>query len=64
MLQTALDDSGKDGLSSAFVLAGYCGSADGLCDLGHVWDALLKKEPKLDYVKGYEAFGRPGKHTQ
>lgn len=64
MLQTALDDSGKDGLSPAFVLAGYFGSVDDLMDLAHAWDALLKKEPKLNYVKGYEAFGRQGQHEQ
>ena len=61
MLQTAFEDSGKDGVSQSFVFAGYIGEVDALLDLSHDWAALLNKEPKLDYVKGYEAFGL---HTQ
>ena len=57
MLQAALDDSGKDGISPAFVCAGYFGSADDLMDLAGRWRELLIKEPRLDYIKGYEAFG-------
>jgi uncharacterized protein DUF3800 len=57
VLQAGLDDSGKDGISPAFVLAGYIGSADKMMDLADAWDALLAEKPKLDYIKGYEAFG-------
>lgn len=60
MLQAGVDDSGKDGISPAFVLAGYLGSANDLMDLADRWEALLDKEPKLAYVKGYEAFGLHG----
>jgi hypothetical protein len=61
MLQTALDDSGKDAVSTSFALAGYFGSPEQLMDFAHDWDDELKREPKLDYVKAYEAFGP---HTQ
>jgi hypothetical protein len=61
MLQTALDDSGKDGLSTSFTLAGYFGSAKQLMDLAHDWDDELQCNPKIKYLKGYEAFGL---HTQ
>jgi uncharacterized protein DUF3800 len=57
VLQAGLDDSGKDGISPAFVLAGYIGSADKMMDLSDAWDALLAENPRLDYIKGYEAFG-------
>ena len=57
MLQTAFEDSGKDGVSQSFVFAGYIGDVDALMDLSHDWADLLRKEPKLDYIKGYEAFG-------
>jgi hypothetical protein len=61
VLQAGLDDSGKDGISPAFILAGYVGSAEKMMDLTDEWDALLAEQPKLDYLKGYEAFGL---HTQ
>lgn len=61
MLQSALDDSGKDGISPAFVLAGYFASPAEFMDMADAWRALLIKKPKLDYIKGYEAFGL---HTQ
>jgi hypothetical protein len=60
MLQAALDDSGKDGISPAFVLAGYLGSAKELADLARDWHTLLSREPRLAHIKGYEAFGLHG----
>lgn len=61
VFQSALDDSGKDGISPAFVLAGYSARPAEFMDMADAWRALLTKEPKLDYIKGYEAFGL---HTQ
>ena len=55
--QACLDDSGKDTLAPAFVLAGYVGRANDMMDLADRWEAFLDKEPALKYVKGYEAFG-------
>ncbi len=55
--QVCLDDSGKDELAPAFVCAGYFGRANDLMDLADRWEALLDKEPRLAYIKGYEAFG-------
>jgi hypothetical protein len=60
MLQAALDDSGKDGLSTSFTLAGYFASPRELMDLADAWQTLLKKPPILEYVKGYEALGLHG----
>jgi hypothetical protein len=57
VLQSGLDDSGKDGLSPAFVLAGYIASDQKMMNFSHAWDDLLNKPPKLNYIKGYEAFG-------
>lgn len=61
MLQAALDDSGKDGLSASFTLAGYFGSAKQLKDLADDWKDVRDQQPIIEYVKGYEAFGL---HTQ
>jgi len=55
--QVCLDDSGKDPLAPCFVLAGYVGLANDLMDLADRWEALLDKDPQLNYIKGYEAFG-------
>jgi Protein of unknown function (DUF3800) len=63
MLQACLDDSGRDTDSPFFLIAGYFGAADDFVDLGHAWNRLLAKEPKLNYIKGYEAFGLSGEFT-
>jgi hypothetical protein len=57
VLQPALDDSGKDGLSPAFTIAGYVATVDEMMALADEWKRLLNEHPKLDYIKGYEAFG-------
>jgi hypothetical protein len=61
VLQAALDDSGKDGLSASFTLAGYFASAKQLMDLADDWKDVREQHPIIEYVKGYEAFGL---HTQ
>src|SRR5713101_2268540 len=60
MLQVWFDDSGK-GQLPAFVLAGYFGLVPGWRDFADKWQTLLEKQPKLKYIKAYEAFGL---HTQ
>jgi hypothetical protein len=59
MLQVWLDDSGK-GQLPAFALAGYLGTVDDWMDFSDKWWTLLNEDPKLDYIKGYEAFGLRG----
>lgn len=56
VLQFWLDDSGKEQMP-IFVLAGYAASVDEWTVFADEWQALLDKEPKLDYIKAYEAFG-------
>lgn len=69
MLQQAvLDDSGKDELAPAIVIAGHIGTVGDLMDLADRWEAFLDKDPmltydkgpRLTYIKGYEAFGFNG----
>jgi hypothetical protein len=60
MLQVAFDDSGKDGISRSFTLAGYFGTPEELMNLADAWQKLLNKKPRLEYLKGYEAFGLHG----
>ena len=58
MLQIWFDDSGKDGKSPVFVLAGYLATVEDWCGFADDWKTLLHQGPKpLDYIKGYEAFG-------
>jgi Protein of unknown function (DUF3800) len=57
VLQPALDDSGKDGISVAFTVAGYVATVDEMMALADEWRRLLNENPPLEYVKGYEAFG-------
>jgi len=57
VLQIWFDDSGK-GHGPVFVLAGYLAPVEDWCGFADEWKAVLGKEPnKLDYLKGYEAFG-------
>ena len=56
MLQVWFDDSGK-GQLPVFVLAGYYGDVSDWVTFSHNWQQLLNKEPRLEYIKGYEAFG-------
>jgi hypothetical protein len=60
MFQACFDYSGRDTDSPCFLIAGYLGSADDFVDLSHGWAQLLAKDPKLNYIKGYEAFGLSG----
>jgi hypothetical protein len=55
--QAILDDSGKDELAPAFVIAGYITTTNDLMDLADRWEALLDKDPVLTYLKAYEVFG-------
>ena len=57
MLQVWFDDSGKDGVSPDFVLAGYFGPQPAWNDFADEWQALLEEAPRLEYLKAYEAFG-------
>ncbi len=57
VLQPVLDDSGKDGISVAFTIAGYVATVDEMSTLAGEWRRLLDEPPKLAYIKGYEAFG-------
>ena len=57
MFQIWFDDSGK-GHGPVFVLAGYLGRSEDWRPFADDWATLLSREPsKLDYIKGYEAFG-------
>lgn len=56
MLQVFLDDSGKDGKSPAFVLAGYIAHVHDWDSFANDWQTLLAKERSIKYIKGYEAF--------
>jgi fluoride ion exporter CrcB/FEX len=57
MLQAFFDDSGrgKESDSPVFVLAGYAGSIATFCSFADDWQAVLREEPTLGYVKGKEA---------
>lgn len=57
MLQVWLDDSGKDGVSPVFVLAGYMSSVDLWVDFADKWEAELCRVPALGRLKAAEAFG-------
>jgi len=58
VLQIWFDDSGKDGKSPVFVLAGYLATVEDWCGFADDWKTLLHQGPKpLNYIKGYEAFG-------
>jgi hypothetical protein len=59
MLQVWLDDSGKAN-PPVFVLAGYFAYADDWIAFAHRWQTLLDVEPRLKYIKAYEAFGLRG----
>ena len=56
MLQLWLDESGE-GNPPVFVLAGYLNHAEKWLLFADEWRRSLDIEPKLDYIKGYEAFG-------
>lgn len=57
MLQIWFDDSGK-GHGPVFVLAGYLATVEQWVGFADDWNALLHRKPRrLEYLKGYEAFG-------
>lgn len=58
MLQTAIDDSGWDGVSPVFVLAGYVSTKEKWKSFSDEWQAILDlKEPsKLGHLKMNEAY--------
>lgn len=57
VLQAFFDDSGrgKESDSPVFVLAGYTGSKATFVSFANDWQAVLREEPTLEYVKGKEA---------
>jgi hypothetical protein len=57
VLQAFIDDSGrgKESDNPIFVLAGYAGSFKSFCDLADDWQAIMREEPALAYLKGKEA---------
>jgi len=59
VLQAWLDDSGK-GQPPVFVLAGYVAEVPKWESFSDDWQKLLNKEPRLEYIKAYEAFGLRG----
>jgi hypothetical protein len=56
MLQIWLDESGENN-PPVFVLAGYLHHAEKWPLFADEWQKLLAIEPKLNYIKSYEAFG-------
>jgi hypothetical protein len=59
VFQLWLDDSGR-GQPTAFVLAGYFGDTADWQIFSDKWRATLNTEPRLRYLKAYEAFGLRG----
>jgi uncharacterized protein DUF3800 len=53
--QAAIDDSGSEPQSPVFILAGFAAPFGAWLNLSGEWQALLDKEPKLDYFKMSEA---------
>jgi hypothetical protein len=58
MLRAYIDDSGNDGESPAFVLAGYISTAEHWTLFSDEWQQALDMSPKIDAFKMSEAFGR------
>ena len=65
VLQAFLDDSGrgKESDSKVFVVAGYTGPMENFNSFADDWQALLREEPVLDYVKGKEANALKGQFS-
>src|SRR5438445_472037 len=56
MLQAWFDDSGK-GQLPVFVLAGYLARVGEWEAFSKSWQKILNREPRLQYIRAYEAFG-------
>jgi hypothetical protein len=55
MLKAFLDDSGSDGDSRWFVLAGYVGTVEGWDRFDPVWRSVLHAPPRIEHFKATEA---------
>lgn len=53
--QAAVDDSGSDPKSFAFVLAGFVATPDQWAAFSDEWEDTLRRPPRLDYFKHNEA---------
>jgi hypothetical protein len=60
VLQAAIDDSGSDLQSFAFILAGFVATPAQWAKCTDAWVAVLNKTPQLDYFKNHEAMGLSG----
>ena len=58
MLKAYLDDSGNDGESPVFVVAGFVASAEKWAKFSDEWQQALDMKPRLDYFRMTEAFER------
>jgi hypothetical protein len=56
-LRAAIDDSGSEEQSTAFVLAGFVATVTQWAAFTDDWDRVLKKPPALGYFKNNEAYG-------
>jgi hypothetical protein len=58
VLQAYLDDSGKE--EPVFMLAGYLATAERWAEFSDSWDAALRADPPISYLKMRDAWGRRG----
>jgi len=65
VLQAFLDDSGrgKETDSKVFVIAGYAGPMESFSSFADEWQALLRENPALEYLKGKEANSLTGQFS-
>ncbi|MGB9380686.1 hypothetical protein [Candidatus Binatus sp.] len=59
MLQVYIDDSGR-GVDPVFVLAGYVGRLRNWEEFSDRWQATLRENPTIDYLKATEAIWLQG----
>lgn len=55
VLKSFVDDSGSDGNSDWYVLAGYTGTVDGWDRFDDLWNEVLDDHPRIEYFKSSEA---------
>jgi hypothetical protein len=60
VLQSWIDDTGKDARASMFTLAGFIARIKIWAAFADEWTSILNKAPRLDYFKSYEAQHRCG----